>query len=132
MAAGAAELGGLLARRSRSGDDPPSHRAGPGRGTRRPRDVCRSIPRSVLDPHERSSGLLAWIYYHPVKCTGKKEVKKMNNNDDYLFTVELDDSQLGESSGGSSWACGILASITQCFGDTVLWGSCRLGTRACC
>lgn len=33
----------------------------------------------------------------------------MNNNDDYLFTVELDDSQLGESSGGSSWACGILA-----------------------
>ena len=55
----------------------------------------------------------------------------MNNNDDYLFTVELDDSQLGESSGGSPWACGILT-ITQCFGDTVVWGSCRLGTRACC
>ncbi|EEZ90381.1 hypothetical protein HMPREF0578_1995 [Mobiluncus mulieris 28-1] len=49
------------------------------------------------------------------------------------FVVELDDEDL-DVSGGTSIPCGtlIIATLTQCFNDTLVWGSCRLGTRACC
>ncbi|OLT52774.1 chromosome condensation protein CrcB [Corynebacterium sp. CNJ-954] len=49
--------------------------------------------------------------------------------------VELDDADIDEVNGGTtSIPCGTIAiaSITQCFGDSAIWGSCKLGTRACC
>ena len=53
---------------------------------------------------------------------------------EFEFVVELDDNDLEHEVGGTSIPCGtiIIASLTQCFGDTAIWGSCRLGTRACC
>ena len=57
----------------------------------------------------------------------------MVNEPDFEFAVELDEDSL-DASGGTSIPCGtiIIATFTQCFDDTVIWGSCRLGTRACC
>ncbi len=51
-----------------------------------------------------------------------------------LFEVELDDNELNEVQGGTSIPCAgiIITTLTACFNDTVVWGSCRLGTRACC
>ncbi|MCY1718259.1 hypothetical protein OVA26_15080 [Microbacterium sp. SL62] len=50
--------------------------------------------------------------------------------------VELDDAEMMMISGGTTVPCGIggaiVASINWCTNDTVLWGSCRLGTRGCC
>ena len=50
--------------------------------------------------------------------------------------VELDDEEMMTITGGTSVPCaiggGIVASINWCTNDTVLWGSCRLGTRGCC
>lgn len=50
--------------------------------------------------------------------------------------VELDDEELTAVAGGTTIPCavggGIVASIQWCTNDTVLWGSCRLGTRGCC
>ena len=52
---------------------------------------------------------------------------------EFEFAVESDEDSL-DMSGGTSIPCGtiIIATITQCFSDTAIWGSCRLGTRACC
>lgn len=53
-----------------------------------------------------------------------------------IGTVELDDEQLSQIAGGTTIPCavggGIVASIEWCTNDTVIWGSCRLGTRGCC
>jgi hypothetical protein len=49
--------------------------------------------------------------------------------------VELDDEDLANIDGaGSSIACVtlVIATVTQCFGNTAIWGSCELGTRGCC
>ena len=64
----------------------------------------------------------------------RREVKIMVKEPEFEFVVELDDNDLEHEVGGTSIPCGtiIIASLTQCFGDTVIWGSCRLGTRACC
>lgn len=50
------------------------------------------------------------------------------------FRVELDDDEMGAITGGTSVPCGtvVITTVTQCFSDTAIWGSCRLGTRACC
>jgi hypothetical protein len=51
-------------------------------------------------------------------------------------TVLLDDAEMGEVNGGSTPVCAtatiVIATISQCFNDTLLWGSCRMGTRGCC
>lgn len=49
--------------------------------------------------------------------------------------VLLDDEEMGEVNGGwSSIPCAglIISTITACFNDTVIFGSCKLGTRGCC
>ena len=47
---------------------------------------------------------------------------------EFEFVVELDDNDLEHEVGGTSIPCGtiIIASLTQCFGDTAIWGSCGL------
>ncbi len=49
-------------------------------------------------------------------------------------TVLLDDAEMGEVHGGTSIPCAgfVITTLTACFNDTALWGSCRLGTRGCC
>jgi len=50
--------------------------------------------------------------------------------------VLLDDEEMGQVNGGwsTSIPCAgfIVATVTSCFNDTVLFGSCKLGTRGCC
>lgn len=52
--------------------------------------------------------------------------------------VELSDDEIDDYSGAawSTPACVavsvVSASIKWCTDDTVLWGSCRVGTRGCC
>ncbi|GEM_PF-887789 len=60
-----------------------------------------------------------------------------NNNTSPVGIVELDDDELTTLTGGTTTipcAVGgaITASIQWCTNDTVLWGSCKLGTRGCC
>ncbi len=51
-----------------------------------------------------------------------------------LDVVELDDTEMSVVDGGTSIACIglVVATLTSCFSDTALWGSCRMGTRGCC
>lgn len=58
----------------------------------------------------------------------------MVNEPGFDFVVELDDKDLEGHAGGTSIPCGmaIIATLTQCWDDTVVWGSCSLGTRSCC
>ncbi|QPL05569.1 MULTISPECIES: chromosome condensation protein CrcB [Actinomyces] len=48
--------------------------------------------------------------------------------------VELDDQEMSTVDGGTSLPCAtaVVTTLTTCFSDTVLWGSCRMGTRGCC
>lgn len=49
--------------------------------------------------------------------------------------VKLDDDELGGvDAAGSSIPCItlVIATVTQCFSNTAIWGSCELGTRGCC
>ncbi|RAX19248.1 chromosome condensation protein CrcB [Actinomyces sp. Z5] len=51
-----------------------------------------------------------------------------------LDIVELDDAEMSTVDGGTSLPCAglVITTMTTCFNDTALWGSCRLGTRGCC
>lgn len=51
-----------------------------------------------------------------------------------ISVVELDDHEMSAVDGGTSIPCAgiVITTLTACFSDTVVWGSCRLGTRGCC
>lgn len=58
----------------------------------------------------------------------------MNLKENPVHVVQLDDEEMAVVDGGTSIPCAafVVTTLTACWNDTALWGSCRLGTRGCC